>query len=97
RRSREPGGDDRLVTGVLAAADWNNWCVTDDGVYYVARPDRENAQLAKWSLTEEAVQRIRPLPGLLPRSGLTLSPDGRAVLATQVAKTEVDLEVATLE
>ncbi|MCZ8130640.1 MAG: hypothetical protein O9284_05000 [Steroidobacteraceae bacterium] len=97
RRSREPGGDDLLVTGELAAADWNNWFVTEDGVYFVARPDRENAQLAKWSLTEEAVQRIRPLPGLLPRSGLTLSPDGRAVLATQVAKTEVDLEVATLE
>lgn len=97
KRSREPGGDDLLVTPDLYAGDWNNWFATEDAIYFVARPDRENAQLAKYSLTEEAVTRIRPLPGLLPRSGLTLSADGRSVVVAQVAKTEVDLEMATLE
>jgi Tol biopolymer transport system component len=97
KRPREPGGDDVLVTPELAAADWANWHVTEDAIYFVARPDRENAQLSKYSLLSESVERIRPLPGLLPRSGLTLTADGRGVLVAQVAKTEVDLEVATLE
>lgn len=97
RRPREPGGDDVLVTPELNAADWNNFFVTEDAIYFVARPDRENAQLSRYSLTDEQVQRIRPLPGLLPRSGLTLSGDGRAVLVAQVARTDVDIEMVTLE
>lgn len=97
KRPREPGGDDVLVTAELSAADWNNWFVTEDAVYFVTRPDRENAHLAKYSLTDEAVSRIRPLPNLLPRSGLTLSADGRSVLVAQVAKSEVDVEMVTLE
>jgi dipeptidyl aminopeptidase/acylaminoacyl peptidase len=97
KRPREPGGDDTLVTPELYAGDWNNWYVTEDAVYFVARPDKENAQLAKYSLTDEAVTRIRPLPGLLARSGLTLSADGRSVIVAQVAKTEVDVEMASLE
>ncbi len=55
----------------------------------------------KWSLTEEAVQRIRPLPGLLPRSGLTLGPDGRAtgilVAAAEPAGTFDRAAVAALQ
>jgi Tol biopolymer transport system component len=97
KRGREPGGDETLVTPDLYAGDWNNFFVTEDGVYFVARPDKENAQLAKYSFTDEAVSRIRPLPGLLPRSGLTLTPDGRSIVVAQVAKTEVDVEMATLE
>lgn len=97
KRSREPGGDDVLVTPDLFAGDWNQFFATEDAIYFVARPDKENAQLAKYSLTDEAVVRIRPLPGLLPRSGLTLSADGRSVVVAQLAKTEVHLEMATLE
>lgn len=97
KRPREPGGDDVLVTPDLAAADWANWHVTEDAIYFVARPDRENAQLSRWSLQSESVERIRPLPGLLARSGLTLTGDGRGVVVSQVARTDVDLEIATLE
>lgn len=97
RRPTEPGGDDVLVTPDLYAGDWSNWLVTEDAIYFVARPDRENAQLARWSVQDEAVQRIRPLPGLHPRSGLTLTADGRGVIVAQTAKSEVDLELATLD
>jgi Tol biopolymer transport system component len=96
-RPREPGGDDVLVTPELNAADWNNFLVTEDAIYFVARPDRENAHLAQYSLLDEQVNRVRPLPGLLPRSGLTLSGDGRSVLVAQVARTDVDIEMVTLE
>jgi Tol biopolymer transport system component len=97
KRQREPGGDEVLVTPELNAADWSNLYVTEDAIYFVARPDVENPQLSRYSLTEERVQRIRPLPGLLPRSGLTLSGDGRSMLVAQVARTDVDIEMVTLE
>jgi Tol biopolymer transport system component/DNA-binding winged helix-turn-helix (wHTH) protein len=97
RRTREPGGDDVLVTPELNAADWNNFHVTEDAIYFVARPDRENAQLSRYSLLDEQVTRIRPLPGLLPRSGLTLSGDGRSMVVAQVARADVDIEMVTLE
>jgi Tol biopolymer transport system component len=97
KRPREPGGDDVLVTPDLYAGDWNNWYVTEDAIYFVARPDKENAQLARYSLTEETAERLRPLPNLLPRSGMTLAADGRALVVAQVAKTEVDVEMVTME
>jgi Tol biopolymer transport system component len=97
KRPRDPGGDDVLVTPELYAGDWNNWYVTEDAIYFVARPDKENAHLARYSLIEETAERLRPLPNLLPRSGMTLSGDGRALVVAQVAKTDVDVEMVTLE
>lgn len=88
---------DRGVTPQRYAGDWDSWCVTADAIWFVARPDKETAQLARYSLADETVARVRPLPKLLPHSGLTPTADGRGIVFAQLAKTEVDLEMAKLE
>jgi dipeptidyl aminopeptidase/acylaminoacyl peptidase len=96
RRNREPGGDETLVTADLAPADWCNWEVTADAVWFVTRPDDGPAELARYSIADDRLTRIRPLPGLLPGSGMTAAPDGSLIIAA-VATARSDLKLATLE
>lgn len=97
KRTREPGGDETLVTGDLAKEDWNNWTVTRTGAYFVTRPDGEHGMLALYAFETGAVSHVRPIPRLEPRSGLAIDPaTGRAWVATITGR-DSRLELATLE
>jgi hypothetical protein len=97
KRTREPGGDETLVTGELAKEDWNNWTATRQGIYFVVRPDGEHGMLALYAFETGAVTHIRPLPRLEPRSGLAVDAvSGRVWVATITARAG-RLELATVE
>ncbi|HXQ63314.1 MAG TPA: DPP IV N-terminal domain-containing protein [Steroidobacteraceae bacterium] len=96
RRNREPGGDETLVTADFGPADWCDWEVTADSVWFVTRADGGPAELARYSIADDRVSRVRTLPGLLPGSGMTAAPDG-ALLMFMVASARSDLKLATLE
>jgi len=96
RRNREPGGDETLVTADLSPADWCNWEVTADAVWFVARADGGPAELARYSIADDRVTRVRALAGLLPGSGMAAAPQGGLIIAA-VASERADLKLATLE
>jgi Tol biopolymer transport system component len=97
KRSREPGGDETLVTGDLAPEDWNNWTATRQGIYFVVRPDGEHGILALFAFETGAVSHIRPLPRLDPRSGLAVDATGGRAWVATISSRESRLELATLE
>lgn len=95
RRNREPGGDETLAAAELSPADWDSFDVTADAVWFVARADIGDPQLARYSIDREESKLVRPLPGLLPGGGLAATADG-AIVAT-VSASRADLKLATLE
>lgn len=97
RRSRDPGGDETLVSGEFSPADWSNFAVTADAVYFVSRTDTGTVSLARYSLDNEQVTVLKPLPALLPGSGLVVTADGSAVLLATVTSARADLKLASLE
>ena len=97
RRGREPGGDETLVTPELAVADWRNWDVGSDTVWFVARPAGGGAELARYSINDDRVTHSRALPKLLPESGLALVADETALIVSEVTTNTTDLLLATLE
>jgi Tol biopolymer transport system component len=96
-RGREPGGDDTLVTAALAPEDFRNWDVTGEAIWFVTRPDEGPPRLARYSLLDGELTVGRPLPAVLPDSGLTLAPDGLSLIVAERAAAQVDLELAALE
>ena len=98
RRGREPGGDETLATPELAAADWRNWDVGPDAVWFAAR-DRADAPpvLARYSIDEERVTRLRGLPELLSESGFALDAGATLLLITEAGSASSQIRMATLE
>ena len=96
QRSRNPGGDESLLSPELAPLDWRNWDVASDAIWFVARRDDSEPILARYSFFEGRLLRGPTLPKLLPDSGLTLTPDHSSVWLSEVTSTQVDLETATL-
>lgn len=96
-RNRGPGGDDALVTPGLAPLDFRNWNVGADSVWFVTRTVDGPPTLARYLLSEGRIVSTRPVPAVLPDSGVTFAPDGKSVWIAETAKTRVDLEIATIE
>ena len=96
-RDREPGGDEILVLPELAVADWDNWDVDSEAIWFVARDATGAPTLARYGFASQAITRLRPLPALLPRSGLALDADGRALILAEVTQASADLEIAALD
>jgi Tol biopolymer transport system component len=96
-RGREPGGDDTLVSGALAPSDFRNWDVTGEAIWFVTRPDEGPPRLARYSLLTGELTLGRPVPAVLPDSGLTVAPDGKSLIVAELAAAQVDLELAALE
>jgi hypothetical protein len=96
QRSRNPGGDESLLSAELAPLDWRNWDVASDAIWFVARREDSDPMLAKYSFFEGRLLRGPTLPKLLPESGLTLTPDRSSVWLSEIVSTQVDLEKATL-
>ena len=96
-RGREPGGDETLVVPELAAADWDNWDVGSEAVWFVARGASGPPVLARYAFATQAVSRLRPLPALLPRSGLALDAPAHTLILAEVTEASADLEIAALD
>jgi len=97
QRSREPGGDDALIAAEFSPADFRNWEVTADAVWFATRPAEGPPVLARYSLLDGKLTLRQPLPALMPDSGITLAPDGRSLIIAEATAAQVDLEVAALE
>ncbi len=97
QRPREPGGDDTLISAELSPADFRNWDVTAEAIWFVTRPAEGPPRLGRYSLLDGKFSVRQPLPALLPDAGLTLTPDGQALLIGEATAVQVDLEVAALE
>ena len=96
RRSRDPGGDDTLVSPDLTPLDWRNWDVANDAVWFVMRPTDGEPTLARYVFADGRTHTVAAVPTLLADSGLTVLPDGTALIA-EAAQVTVDLDVAALD
>ena len=93
RRSLAGAGGEERVISDLTPVDWNNWVVTRAAIYYVRRPAETSPELVRFDLQSGTTRTVRPLPGLLYKSGLWISPDERELIATVVVRAESDLEL----
>lgn len=84
-------GQPQKVVDGLATADWTNWSLSDNSVFYVERPDgvRRGARLKRLDLASGAVTDIADASLLNRRAGFALTPDGRPVLNLQSLKVEL--------
>jgi hypothetical protein len=87
------GSAEECVVEDLEPVDWNNWQVLEDVVYYVRRPVPDEPELARLDLASKAIELVRPLPTLLHKSGLFISPDESEILFTSVTGNEADLQI----
>ena len=96
RQALAPGGASvtgprqKVVDG-LAAADWANWGLTGNTLFYVERPDgvRRGARLKRLELTSGTVTDVADASRLNRAAGFALTPDGRPVLNLQSHKVEL--------
>lgn len=84
--------DERVVDD-LTPVDWNNWRITPEAIFYVRRLPAVSPELMRLDLGTRESRAVRPLPGLLYKSGLWISADERELLATVVVSTESDLQL----
>ncbi|MFN3726414.1 MAG: BTAD domain-containing putative transcriptional regulator [Allosphingosinicella sp.] len=84
------GPTQKVVDG-LAVADWTNWDLSDDSVFYVERPDgvRRGARLKRMDIGSGAVTDLADASLLNRSAGFALTPDGRPVLNLQSFKIEL--------
>jgi len=84
------GGEEELVVDSLA--DWANFAVGADGIYFTPGSDREQNEIHFFDVhtgrTRVVVRVDRPL-----NQGLTLSPDGRVLVYSKPEPTESDLMI----
>ncbi|MCG8432657.1 MAG: DPP IV N-terminal domain-containing protein [Gammaproteobacteria bacterium] len=85
------GGDEELVLQSLAPVDWNNWLVTENGIFYIDRALNEEATLAFFDFDTRRVREITQIEKLLFRSGISLTPDGQWLLFSRLDFEETDL------
>ena len=96
-RNRTPGGDESLVAATLAPLDFRNWTVSNDSVWFVTRTPDGPPSLARYSVRDGRIISMRPVPAVLPDSGVAVAPDGQSVWIAETTRTRVDLEIATIE
>ncbi|MDB5668813.1 MAG: hypothetical protein JWL74_1763 [Alphaproteobacteria bacterium] len=84
------GPAQKVVDG-LGVADWTNWGLSDESVFYVERPDgvRRGARLKRLDLASGAVTDIADASLLNRSAGFALTHDGRPVLNLQSMKIEL--------
>lgn len=80
-----------LETEVIASSSWMNFTVTAKGIYFVpAVVEGAPATIEFFDFASGAIRRVAQLPGP-PGLGLSVSPDGRWLLYSQVDRRESDL------
>ena len=96
QRSTAPGGDDQFLTGDLSPNDWRNLLVSGDAVWFISRPAGDPT-LVRFVFAKGRTEQGPLVLGLLTDSGIALLPDGKDVVLSAVADTQVDIELATLQ
>jgi Tol biopolymer transport system component len=96
-RNPTPGGDPIIVIEAFSPADWCNWDLTENTIWFVMRPDSGPPELASYSIENHQVTHRGPLANLLPASGMTIAPDDASVIVTTIASARANLKLATLE
>jgi|GEM_PF-851811 len=96
QRSTAPGGDDRFLAGELSPIDWRNFVVSQEAVWFVARPAGDPV-IERFVFAQGRVEPGPLVPELMTESGLTLLPSGREVVISELADAQVNIDVSTLE
>lgn len=95
-------GHKRRVMADLQAADWANWQVTEEGIYYVQRDGtaftnlssaKADAALAFYDFSSETTTVLHRPDKPVSRFALSLTPDASALLYVQVEQVESDLMI----
>jgi Tol biopolymer transport system component/tRNA A-37 threonylcarbamoyl transferase component Bud32 len=72
------GGEERLVLEQLDVADWGNWAVVKEGIYYYNRRTKAIELLA--FATHHVTEVLKPKAGPAFELSFAVSPDGRSIL-----------------
>ncbi len=91
RQPMSAEAEEELVIPDFQPVDWNNWEVTASGIFFVTRPTTFDAFLHFYSPDTRERRQVISLPRLHYDSGIDISPDGRFLLISSVAKSESDL------
>jgi hypothetical protein len=88
------GGDERQVLKSLR--DWNEFALTEQGIYFIPSSETPRGSTIEFfSFSNEKIHTVAQLEkgfsGLIGRSGLTVSPDGRELLYVQSDQPGTDL------
>jgi len=87
------GGEETLVLDLQHAGYWRQWSVVEQGIYFITAdtPNRPLIQFFSFATGKASTVFAleKPLPGL--GSGLSVSPDGRRLIWTQVDQPSTDL------
>jgi len=89
--------EEELVIPDFQPVDWNNWEVTASGIFFVTRPTTLGVFLHFYDPDSHERRQIMSLPRLHYDSGIDISPDGRFLLISSVAKSESDLVLVQYE
>jgi Tol biopolymer transport system component len=84
------GGEEALVHDLVKPANWGQWAVVDEGVYFVNSTEPSSPAIEFFDF---ATSQVRPIARLEKPTiaGLAVSPDGRWILYTQVDRQENDI------
>lgn len=83
------GGPERQVVDDLNLADWGNWDVTAEGLYFIRRT-AEGTTIAFQGFGEGEVRTVATIPNIASPS-LEVSPDGRRILYARIEQSDSDL------
>ncbi len=87
------GGPVKVLDGLEPDADWGNWDVSGDGIYSIQRGKQGVAAIEYLDFATRAVRTIYVMPKLpvYAGHGLSLSPDGKSLLFSQVDRDEYQI------
>ena len=89
------GGDETPVLPSLRGTFWGYWGVTERGIYYLDRQDAEahgiRYFLRLFDPASKGDREVMEMPRRPYNSGLSISPDGRSCLYTQVDRSDTDI------
>lgn len=92
-------GAETLALALPPPADWGNWIVTDEGIYFPYYQDPARPTLSFFAFATKHIQPLytpeRPLLCSFP--GMALSPDNQILLFTQVDRYDRDLMWAEIK
>jgi Tol biopolymer transport system component len=84
------GGEEAPVHDLVKPADWGQWTVVDEGVYFVNATEPSSPAIEFFDF---ATSQVRPIATLEKPTivGLAVSPDGRWILYTQIDRRDSDI------
>lgn len=85
-----PDQEEGLLIASLDPADWGNWVVVDDGIYFIRR-DAEAPVLAFYSFATTRTLRVATLKNVPRHPSFAVAPDRTWLLYTQVDDQQSDI------